>query len=130
MQDDFHPHGVGLLVREAVAAVDGAEVVAEAESVEDVGTEARRFVSEHGQDAVVGSQRGQRVLHAGVSGGGIEHMGAVVVDEELQAALHSLLIGRFAEGAPDEHLGAVADVAIDLLIRERGQGKLGAGGVD
>ena len=124
--------GVGLLGVEGVAAVVLEEEGLEREGAADVARRVHGLVGEdgHGEMRVARADFGESFEDAVVAAGVVELVGAVVGEEEVEGAaeegvgvagVEGVEVVRVAEGAADEHGGAVADVAGDEGI---GQGRL------
>ena len=128
--------GVGLLGVEAVAAVVLKEEGSEAEGGADVAGWVDGLVGEdgHGERWLGGADGLESFDGPGVDEGEVEFVDAVVVEEEGESFGYKFFVveiaGGVAEGAADEHGGAVAEVAGDDGWRELGLAEVAEHGVD
>jgi len=92
--EGLHADGVGLLEVETIAAVDLEEVVVHAQAIDDQLADANRLVGEHGHALARRMQPLERFPDAGVEGGVIQVVLAVVLEKKLEGFLDLRFAGR------------------------------------
>ena len=114
---------------ETVAAIDLPEMCADSQPVHDGLADLHRLVGQHGHPDARVPQPVERFPHAGVKRRVVQHVIAIILQEELQRFLHLGFGGLRSQHAADQHRRAVAHVGVDSLMLDRRHAHVAARGI-
>ena len=112
-----HSGGVGLFGLETITTIDVTEIGGQAQALKNLAAEAHWFIGEHSHGHAF--ERGQAFAYAGIGHRVVQHVLAIVGEEKRQRLFAFLPGGARAERPFDQPRRSLANVAKNLIMRQR-----------